>query len=340
MLFGHGDDYYRSAGERLINYSSNVWYGAEIEPLKAHLAANIDRITRYPEPDAGSLKCMLAEVHQLAPDRLLVTNGSITAFYLIAQAWQKSRSLIVVPSFAEYEDACRLYQHTLTFFPNQQDLSCMDLSQLDFCWICNPNNPDGRLISRERLLDLIERNPQTTFVIDQVYADFYRGHLLDLKEVETHPNLIIVQSISKLHKIPGMRIGYLVASPEMIRQIAAYLIPWSVNALAIEVGKYILQHPEQFVLPLEQWLNETHRLQEQIRSLGIESYPSAVTFFLNRLPEGRKASQLKDYLLKEKQILIRDASNFRTLDERCFRLSTQRPEENEVLLEAIRNWTK
>ena len=77
-----------------------------------------------------------------------------------------------------------------------------------------------------------------------------------------------------------------------------------------------------------------------MRSLGIESYPSAVTFFLNRLPEGRKASQLKDYLLKEKQILIRDASNFRTLDERCFRLSTQRPEENEVLLEAIRNWIK
>ena len=177
-------------------------------------------------------------------------------------------------------------------------------------------------------------------MIDQVYADFYPGHLLDLKDIEANPNLLIVQSISKLHKIPGMRIGYLAASEEMIRRISTYLIPWSVNALAIEVGKFILQHPEQFVLPLEQWLGETHRLQEGIRTLGIESYPSAVTFFLNRLPEGKKASSLKDFLLQEKQILIRDASNFRSLDERYFRLSTQRPEENEVLLDAIRDWIK
>lgn len=340
MLFGHGDDYYRSTDERFVNYSSNVWYGAEIEPLKAHLSASIDRITRYPEPDAGSLKQMLAEAHQVDPSRLLVTNGSITAFYLIAQAYAEARSLIVVPTFAEYEDACRLYKHRLTFFSNQRNLSDLDLSQQDFCWICNPNNPDGKLISREDLLALIRQNRQTTFVIDQVYADFYPGHLLDLKDIEANPNLLIVQSISKLHKIPGMRIGYLAASEEMIRRISTYLIPWSVNALAIEVGKYILQHPEQFVLPLDQWLRETRRLQERIRDLGIESYPSAVTFFLNRLPEGEEASRLKTFLLQEKQILIRDASNFRTLDARYFRLSTQRPEENERLVEAIRDWMK
>lgn len=340
MLFGHGDDYYRSTDERFVNYSSNVWYGAEIEPLKAHLSASIDRITRYPEPDAGSLKQMLAEAHQVDPSRLLVTNGSITAFYLIAQAYAEARSLIVVPTFAEYEDACRLYKHTLTFFSNQRNLSDLDLSQQDFCWICNPNNPDGKLISREDLLALIRQNRQTTFVIDQVYADFYPGHLLNLKDIEANPNLLIVQSISKLHKIPGMRIGYLAASEEMIRRISTYLIPWSVNALAIEVGKYILQHPEQFVLPLDQWLGETRRLQERIRDLGIESYPSAVTFFLNRLPEGEEASRLKTFLLQEKQILIRDASNFRTLDARYFRLSTQRPEENERLVEAIRDWMK
>ena len=340
MLFGHGDDYYRSSAERLVNYSSNVWYGAEIEPLKEYMLASVERITRYPEPDAGSLRRMLAEVHQIDPSCLLVTNGSITAFYLIAQAYSQARSMILVPSFAEYEDACRLYKHTLTFFSNQRNLSELDLSQQDFCWICNPNNPDGKLIAREDLLALIRQNRQTTFVIDQVYADFYPGHLLDLKDIEANPNLLIVQSISKLHKIPGMRIGYLAASEEMIRRISTYLIPWSVNALAIEVGKYILQHPEQFVLPLEQWLGETRRLQECIRTLGIESYPSAVTFFLNRLPEGKKASSLKDYLLQEKQILIRDASNFRSLDERYFRMTTQRPEENEMLLDAIRDWIK
>lgn len=340
MLYGHGDDFYNAKNEVKINFSSNVWHGANLDKLKEHLIEHFDKLTRYPEPDAATLKRLLARRYEIKEENIVVTNGSITAFYLLAQAWRGAKSMIAIPSFSEYEDACRLHEHEISFFPTSDDLSELSLEGQDFCWICNPNNPDGKLISREDLLALIRQNRQTTFVIDQVYADFYPGHLLDLKDIEANPNLLIVQSISKLHKIPGMRIGYLAASEEMIRRISTYLIPWSVNALAIEVGKYILQHPEQFVLPLEQWLGETRRLQECIRTLGIESYPSAVTFFLNRLPEGKKASSLKDFLLQEKQILIRDASNFRSLDERYFRLSTQRPEENEMLLDAIRDWIK
>ena len=340
MLYGHGDDFYNAKNEVKINFSSNVWHGANLDKLKEHLIEHFDKLTRYPEPDAATLKRLLARRYEIKEENIVVTNGSITAFYLLAQAWRGAKSMIAIPSFSEYEDACRLHEHEISFFPTSDDLSELSLEGQDFCWICNPNNPDGKLISREDLLALIRQNRQTTFVIDQVYADFYPGHLLDLKDIEANPNLLIVQSISKLHKIPGMRIGYLAASEEMIRRISTYLIPWSVNALAIEVGKYILQHPEQFVLPLEQWLDETRRLQECIRTLGIESYPSAVTFFLNRLPEGKKASSLKEFLLQEKQILIRDASNFRSLDERYFRLSTQRPEENEMLLDAIRDWIK
>ncbi len=338
MLFGHGDDYFRTDHEILINYSSNVWYGANLNPLKEFISGSLSRITRYPEPDAASLKQILAEVHQVNSENLLVTNGSITAFYLIAQAWQGVKSAIFVPSFAEYEDACRLYQHTITYINNRESLENLDLSEQKLCWICNPNNPDGKLIERDLLIQLIRSNPQTVFVIDQVYADFYPGHLLDMSDIFRFPNLILVQSISKLHKIPGIRIGYLAAQKEIIQKIANYLIPWSVNALAIEVGKYILLHSEQFVLPLEQWLSETKELQQDLSLLGIETIPSHVTFFLNRLPAGKKAVDLKNFLLEEKQILIRDASNFRSLDERYFRLSTQRREDNNILLKAVKEW--
>ena len=338
MLFGHGDDCLDDSRKVLINYSSNVWYGAELSPLKAYIIESLDRITHYPEPDAASLKQLLADSNDVNPENILVTNGSITAFYLIAQAWSNARSEVVVPSFAEYEDACRLYKHSLSFFSNERYLGEMDLSNKDLCWICNPNNPDGKLIPREVLLDLIQRNPQTVFVIDQVYADFYPGHLLDLKDIYAFPNLMIVQSISKLHKIPGIRIGYLAARKVLIRKVSDYLIPWSVNAIAIEVGKYILQHPEQFVLPLENWLYDTKQLQKSLSELGVDVKPSAVTFFLNRLPQGKKAADLKSYLLQEKGILIRDASNFRSLDETCFRLSAQRPEENRILIDAIKDW--
>ena len=338
MLFGHGDDYYRSSAERLVNYSSNVWYGAEIEPLKEYMLASVDRITRYPEPDAGSLRRMLAEVHQIDPSCLLVTNGSITAFYLIAQAYSQARSMIWVPSFAEYEDACRLYKHTLTFFSNQRNLSELDLSQQDFCWICNPNNPDGKLIHRTELLRLISANPQTTFIIDQAYVAFTTEDMLKPSDVKTHKNLILVQSISKAYNIPGLRIGYLVASPEIAEKVNMYIIPWSVNAIAIEASKYILIHPAQFTLPIRKWQRETADFIYQLSKLdGLEVIPTSTTFFLVRLKKGT-AADLKQFLLDNYGILIRDASNFRGLDETYLRLSTQKADENQILLEGVKVW--
>lgn len=338
MLFGHGDDYYRTKEKVRINYSSNVWYGANTTALQTHLYHSMQLLERYPEPDAGSLRELLAEHHQLRREQLLVTNGSITAFYLIAQAYAGSSSLIFVPSFAEYEDACRLYHHRLQFFPVRTALSMLNLSGITLCWICNPNNPDGSVLSRDALLALIRQHPSTTFIIDQVYGDFYPGDLLTPCDVLLYPNLVLIQSISKLHKIPGIRIGYIAACEEFIKRLELYLIPWSVNALAVEAGKYVLSHPEQFPLPLTQWLSDAQDLQKGILQLGIQVVPSALPFFLCRLSQGMCASSLKSYLLEKSGILIRDASNFRTLDARYFRLSTQRPAENRLLLEALQSF--
>lgn len=340
MLFGHGDDYYQSTRTISSNFSSNVWHGADLSGIREHLYRRFDRLTRYPEPDAASLKRLLAQHYGVETSQLVVTNGSITAFYLLAQAWQGARSAIAVPSFAEYEDACRLHGHRLTFFPTKMGLSEIPLEGQDMCWLCNPNNPDGRLYTRAELLALLEANRQVLFVIDQAYADFVTTELLHPADVEAHPNLVLVQSISKAHNLPGLRIGYLVATPEIVKRVARFLIPWSVNAVAVEVGSYVLSHPEQFVLPLRAWLDETAWFISRLNEQGIvEALHTSTTFFLARLRWG-KAADLKRYLLETHGILIRDASNFRTLDGRYIRLSTQTREENEALLQALDAWTK
>lgn len=338
MLFGHGDDHYNAINEIKINFSSNVWYGADLGRLRAYLNTQFEAITRYPEPDAGSLKRLLADRLAVKEENLLVTNGSITAFYLIAQAWRGARSTIFYPSFSEYEDACRLYEHSLNFFSHSADLSELSLQGQDFCWICNPNNPDGRILSRERLLSLMAENRQTLFMIDQAYADYSMEELLKATDIQEHPNLILVQSISKAYKIPGVRIGYIMASPGIIGRINRYLIPWSVNALAVETGKYVLEHPDQFVLPLERWQTETSDFMDRLRQLeDLEVLPTRTTFFLVRLKKGTAAG-LKEYLLRSHGILIRNASNFHGLDDSWFRLSTQMPRENHRLIEALREW--
>lgn len=338
MLFGHGDDFYNSSSEVKINFSSNVWHGANLEKLKEHLYSQFDKLTRYPEPDAATLKRLIARRYELPENRIVITNGSITAFYLLAQAWKGAKSTIAVPSFAEYEDACRLHGHELRFFSTSDDLSELSLEGQDFCWICNPNNPDGKLIHRTELLALIAANRQTIFIVDQAYVSFTTEDLLKPSDVKAHENLVIVQSISKAYNIPGLRIGYLIASPAITEKVEKYIIPWSVNAMAIEASKYILIHPAQFTLPIRKWQRETAEFIYQLNKLdGLEVIPTSTTFFLARLKKGTAAA-LKKHLLAEHGILIRDASNFRGLDETYFRLSTQTSSENAVLTAALRDW--
>lgn len=338
MLFGHGDDFYNFQNEVKINFSSNVWHGANLEKLKEHLYSQFDKLTRYPEPDAATLKRLLARRYEICENQVVITNGSITAFYLLAQAWKGAKSTIAVPSFSEYEDACRLHEHEIQFFSTSDDLSELSLEGQDFCWICNPNNPDGKLIHRTELLALIAANRQTTFIVDQAYVAFTTEDLLKPTDVKNNPNLVIVQSISKAYNIPGLRIGYLIASPAITERIEKYIIPWSVNAMAIEASKYILIHPAQFTLPIRKWQRETAEFIYQLNKLdGLEVIPTSTTFFLVRLKKGT-AAELKRHLLEEHGILIRDASNFRGLDETYFRLSTQTSAENAILTAALREW--
>ena len=280
----------------------------------------------------------MARRYEIKEENVVVTNGSITAFYLLAQTWKGAKSTIAVPSFSEYEDACLLHGHEVSFFPTSDDLSELSLEGQDFCWICNPNNPDGKLIHRTELLKLIAANRQTTFVIDQAYVAFTTEEMLKPSDIKNNPNLILVQSISKAYNVPGLRIGYLIATPEKTEEINKYIIPWSVNAMAIEASKYILIHPAQFTLPIRKWQRETAEFIYQLSKLdGLEVQPTCTTFFLVRLKNGTAAS-LKQYLWDNYGILIRDASNFRSLDETYIRLSTQTTAENQQLVDGVKEW--
>ncbi|MDD2438519.1 MAG: aminotransferase class I/II-fold pyridoxal phosphate-dependent enzyme [Massilibacteroides sp.] len=338
MLFGHGDDFYNFQQEVNSNFSSNVWHGVNLELLKEHLNKQFDKIMRYPEPDASSLKRIIARRYEIKEENVLVMNGSITAFYLLAQAWSNGKSTILIPSFAEYEDACRLHGHELRFFSTRDDLSSMELEGQDFCWICNPNNPDGKLFSKTELIALITANKKTMFIIDQSYVSFTTEELLKPGDVLKYKNLILVYSMSKAYSLPGLRLGYVIANPKVVAELNKYIVPWSVNVVAIEASKYILIHPAQFTLPIRKWQRETAEFIYLLNKLDdIEVIPTQTTFFLVHLKKGT-ATELKRFLMDKYGLLIRDASNFRGLDETYFRVCTQRADQNQQLVGAIKDW--
>jgi len=335
MIFGHGDDFYHLNNEIKINFSSNVWHQADLSGLKTFLHENFEAITHYPDPDAGALRRAIAHFYAIDEHAITVTNGSITAFYLLAQAFSGKRSTILTPTFAEYEDACRLHHHQLTFISNPIPLSQINLKGEDLCWICNPNNPDGKVFKREILLAFIAAHPHTYFLIDQTYLAFTTEELISPSDLTQYPNLILAQSISKAYNIPGIRIGYLLGHPTLIKKLNEYLIPWSVNALAIKTGEYILTHHHQFKLPLLEWLKQTNDFIQQVNGIKhLEVIPTETTYFLIHLDKGN-ATELKKHLIEKEGILVRDASNFRGLNDPYIRVSTQTPCENKALIKAL-----
>ena len=205
-------------------------------------------------------------------------------------------------------------------------------------WLCNPNNPTGSVIPKEQLMRAIEENPETVFVIDQSYGFFTKEPLLSAAEAVHYPNVIQIHSMTKRYAMPGLRLGYMTANPALLEKIRAVRMPWSVNALAIEAGLYLCQHPETGPIDLDALLAETQRLRNALNAIpGLTAEPTQTHFFLCHLSQG-SAAGLKQWLADKQGILIRDAANFEGLDAGHFRIATQTPKENDLLVAAVRNY--
>ena len=339
MLHGHGDDAYLYTQPIKANFSTNIWYGGRSEDLKIFIQANWDKIHAYPEPAAESLCDLIALDLSIHTDQVLACNGATEAFYLIAQAYHSKVSTIIIPTFAEYEDACKVNRHQLNYH-NWDNLKGTTLFAEGLVWLCNPNNPDGRVVEKTFLESLLKNNPKCTFVVDEAYIDFTDVISSAIDLVDKRPNLILVKSLTKNFSIPGLRLGYLISNKAMVQNIRFFKPPWTVNSIAIEAGKYILQRKQSFLPPVKQYKSDQKEFAENLDKIpGLKIWPSKTSYFLIEL-EKSSASELKKHLISEFGLLIRDASNFRGLNENFIRVATLSKEKNQLLIDALTQWSK
>ncbi len=335
MIHGHGDDLYQSGKEITANFSTNVWYGADCRLLRSLLRQHADKMFHYPEPDAGSFRQAVADWYGVSPEQVIAGNGATELFYLIAHAFAGALTVIPVPSFQEYEDACTLYHHRINFISGSVWQQMPENPQLMF--ICNPNNPNGNVWSETNIRFLLEHYPAMTLVVDESFLHFAPGIRSAAHLLAKYDNLLIVCSMTKNFAIPGLRLGYMLGSPEKTANISRFKQPWTVNALAIEIGKELIQKagkllPDAYVL-----LQRQRAFAEKIAALpGFTPLPSHTSFFL--VNTDADSAHLKSYLLENEGILIRDASNFRGLDRHYFRLNTLTEEKNDLLIQALKKY--
>lgn len=334
MIEGHGDDLYKYGKKIVSNFSSNVYNRIDHSGLYQRLNERLSTICSYPEPMPYSLESEIARRYSLTPRQVCVTNGATEAIYLIAQVFQGRISAVLGPTFSEYADACRVHRHKVKPFYSLDALP----EDVELVWICNPNNPTGEVRNKEDLKALVDSHPDKLFIFDQSYEYFTLKSLLGIKEAASFPNVILLHSMTKQYAIPGLRVGYFTASEGLTDDVRCRRMPWSVNSLAIEAAKYLLEEGDGISADIPQLLAERERLTNLLLATGmLEIWPTDTHYMLIKLRMG-KAAALKDFLAVNHGILIRDASNFEGLDERFFRIATQTPEENDKLVKAISEW--
>lgn len=314
MISGHGDDAYKYKDIRM-DFSSNICAHGSHDALMAHLAARPGLLDHYPEPEAWSLEQMIAERHDIDSACVIVTSGATEAIYLIAQTF-RYRPVIPQPTFSEYEDACQM--------------AGVEEGGREVLWLCNPNNPTGEVYDQAYIDRMMADHDLV--VLDQSYEGYTDALVMEPRHGCRTPHSIQIHSMTKMYGVPGLRLGYITAHELLAEQLRRHLRPWSVSALAVEAGKYLLQHDDLLCRPD---LAEARRLRNELLQLsGITVAPTRTNFMLCCLSHGTAAA-LKEYLAIQHGILIRDASNFRGLTPQHFRIAAQTPAANDALITAI-----
>ena len=340
MTNGHGDDIYHY-GKIETNFSSNIYNGFDHTKLFEHLASKLHCITNYPEPTPTRLEKRIAEAIGVAPQNVMATNGATEAIYLVAQAFRDETSAIVQPTFAEYADACRINGHRIRNVSSLDEAFAQNghAEAPKLVWLCNPNNPTGEVTDSNKIEELARRHNETIFMVDESYLNYSGKRLVSLRQTSRLPNRLGLFSMTKDFGIPGLRLGYLTGSDTLLQRIKKLRMPWAVNQLAIEAGLYLLDHKDDYRFDAAALWREARRVGEKLQKIGIDVRPTDCNILLCRLPIG-DAHSLKEWLARERGMLIRDASNFEGLGHGHFRIAVQSAAENDKLVSALQEWLK
>jgi threonine-phosphate decarboxylase len=353
MIIGHGGNIYKMAAslacapDEIIDMSSNVNPLGTMPGLVAFLKDNIRAIGRLPEADSGTSVNAFAVRYDLDPDLVLEGNGTTQFIYSIPQALNTKKALILGPTYADYADACKMQKVGYSYLIAEESKSFVpdinqiedNISECDTVFICNPNNPTGALIPASNLESLCRSRPDICFVIDESYMPFVKSGEKESMISLGLPNVIILNSMSKIFKIPGLRIGFLISSKQIMKKLEPFMMPWSVNSIAQAAVLYLMEKRDE----VDAFIKKTRDFIEIERKVFIERFkdvssiklfPGTTTFILARLFGNYKAENICPYMSQHK-ILIRDCSNFKGLSDRFIRVSLKTSEINKMAADKI-----
>ncbi|WP_054741900.1 threonine-phosphate decarboxylase CobD [Cellulosilyticum ruminicola] len=336
--------------KEIIDFSSNINPKVP-EVLEEVLKEALQNAKAYPDIHYTVLRKSIATYLSVKAEEIIVGNGATEIVYLLMKTLnnklQGGTLGVMNPTFSEYERSSRLSGMQIkdlylteagnTFEINQAKLA-ESLDEIDALFICNPNNPTGHVQDLTGIIEILEAR-EKLLIVDETFMEFVAEEekLSLVNKISQYKNLIIIKAVTKFFGLPGLRLGYGVTSNKtLLEGMYNYKEPWTVNSFAealtpkfLEDKAYIKESKAYFIKERERMMNTLSEIK------GLKVYEATTNFILIQLFE-KTASELKTNLFKKHNMLIRDASNFKGLDEHFIRVAVKSEIENNQLIAAIR----
>ena len=347
---GHGanvDNMAKQFGKNendIIDFSSNV-NPHIISDLGKYVLEGLEKSRSYPDINYTNLRNNISDYIKVDSEMIIPGNGATEIIYLLMKSIKK-RLAILNPTFSEYGRGAKLNNlEVIDFHLKEENNFSIDLDEIqknmdkfDSLFVCNPNNPNGKVKDLNELLDLMIENDKLLIVYEnfmELVGEEEKYILINM--IEQTPNLFILKAVTKFFGMPGLRLGYGVTSnKQIIKNIYEYKEPWTINSFAENLSNYLFKDKEYIKSSKDYYINERKFMLEELRKISrLKVYDTDTNFVLIKLKDG-EANSLKLELFEKYNILIRDASNFIGLDKSYIRVAIKSHDDNKVLIESLR----
>lgn len=344
----HGGNLSWAASLSHCDPSDILDFSASINPLGPPPSAikildhPLPLLGHYPDPNCTNLKTALSQHHSIPADWILPGNGAAELLTWVGRDFSAlEQCYLMVPGFNDYFRALNAYNLEIKSWPVDaaSPAPCLSTSltsrtRKSGCILNDPHNPTGKRLSSEFIHACLEKFEQV--VIDEAFLDFLPPdqQCSAVQWLVDYPQLVILRSLTKFYRLPGLRIGYAIAHPSTLNRWQQWRDPWSVNALAIEVGSACVRD-QAFQQLVWDWLPEARsQLFQQLDAFNpLTPMPSVANFLLVKCQVS--VTQLQLALLKHHQVLIRDCLSFPELGDHYFRVAVLNQAQNDRLVRAL-----
>ena len=349
----HGGDIYSDPAlkhnKQLLDYSANINpLGIPVSVRTAMKEAIADCVN-YPDAFCRELRAKLGNHFCLPADMIYCGNGAADVLFRIMTALQPKRTLVLAPTFADYEKAARTVGSKIDYFTLREEdgftvtpaILKAITKRTQMVVLCNPNNPTGKLMDKELLLSVLKHceELQIPLLIDECFLDFVENEeaysMTD--QLAKHPGLIILKAFTKIFAIPGVRLGYCLSSDSsLIEKLYTSGQDWNVSLLAQAAGIAALDETEYIRESKKLIAEERAYLITQLRLIGLTVFEGTANYLLIKSPHDFPWPEK----LKEHDILIRDCSNYHGLTKGYYRFAVKTRKDNRRLVKIMKEYVK